>query len=171
MPYLPLLGAAAALALAGLLLRGADGTEPPAAAVPTAPAAPPVAAGHHVLVVEGDRNALAITAASAKTDPWAGVPAGFTSDWRLLIADDRGATLAEVPLDVRPFATGAADVGSADRVQGCIVTTARIGMLVNAPAFATAATYTFVRPGDGGRDAVLGTVTAARVRELAGGGR
>ena len=167
MQYLPILGAGAALAVLGLFLRGGPTAD---AAVPPPPL-PPVAAGHHVLVVEGDRNGLAITAASGKPDAWAGVPKGFASDWRLVIADAAGATLAEVPLDVRPFATGAADVGRADRVQGCIVTSARIGMLVNAPAFAAAASYTFVRPDERGRDVAIGVVPAGRVRELAGGGR
>jgi hypothetical protein len=86
-------------------------------------------------------------------------------------ADAAGATLADVPLDVRPFATGPAQVGRADTVQGCVVSSPRIGMLVNVPAFAAAASYTFVRPGDRGGDAVIGTVTAQRVGELAGGGR
>jgi hypothetical protein len=167
MQYLPVLGAGAALAVAALFLRNAP--PPPTAGEPGAP--PPVAAGHLVLVVEGDRNALTVTAASRKSAPWAGVPKGFTSDWRLVIADAAGATLAAVPLDVRPFATGAGDVGRADVVQGCIVSSPRIGMLVNVPAFATATTYTFVRPAERGGDAVLGSVTAQHIAELAGGGR
>ncbi len=166
MQYLPFLGAGAALAALGLLSHTAPG-EPASAAPPQ----PPVAAGHHVLVVEGDRNTLTITAASAKDAPWGGVPKGFTSDWRLVIADANGTPLAEVPLDVRPFATGVQQVGEPDHVQGCIVTSSRIGMLVNAPAFASAASLTFVRPGADGRDVVLGVVPAARVLELAGAGR
>jgi hypothetical protein len=171
MHYLPFLGAGvAALAVMGLMPRSEPGTTPDAATLRAAPE-PPVAAGHHVLVVEGDRAALSITAAAWKPEPWAGVPKGFASDWVLRIADAGGELLAAVPLDVSAFATGAGDAGGPDRVEGCIVRSPRIGMLVNAPAFAAAASYTFVRPADRGGEAVLGTVPGTRVRELAGGGR
>jgi hypothetical protein len=165
-----LLGAGAALAAIGWM--SATATTP--SAPPTDPAthtAAPLANGHHVLVVEGDRNALTITAASHKPDPWAGAPKGFESAWRLRIADASGALLADVPLDVSPFDTDAAALLRPVRVEGCIVRSAAIGMLVNAPAFATAATYTFVRPDAAGAPAAIGTVTGAQVRELAGGGR
>src|SRR5262245_21296540 len=158
------LGAAVALVALGWFFAPAT-TPPPAPQQP----APPVAGGHYVLVVEGDRNTLAITTAIGKQAPWAGVPKGFTSDWHLLIAGARGELLADVPLDVTPFATGANDRGV--HVQGCIVRDAKIGMLVNVPAFAAAASYTFTRPGGTGERAVIGTVSGDRVRELAGGGK
>ena len=159
-----LLGAGAACAAFGWLLVSP-------AAPPTPPAEPPAAAGHHVLVVEGDRNALTITAASHKPDPWAGVPKSFTSAWRLRIHDAAGTVLADVPLDVGPFDTDADAPLRRVRVEGCIVRSGAIGMLVNAPAFATAASYTFVRPQGEGEGVVIGTVTGERVRALAGGGR
>jgi hypothetical protein len=162
------LGAGIALVAIGWFFATAPGS--PAAPLPAAPPiAPPVANGHYVLVVEGDRDHLGITAAAGKEAPWAGVPKGLTSDWRLLIHDARGEVLADVPLDVTPFATRANDRGV--RVQGCVVHDARIGMLVNAPAFAAAASYTFTRPGGAGERVVLGTATGDRVRELAGGGK
>ena len=161
------LGAGAALAAFGWFLTSSGTTSPNAAMPPM----PPVADGHYVLVVEGDRTALAITAASAKVDPWAGVPKGFTSQWRLSIVDARGDTLAEVPLDVSQFATDAAAAGRGVRVAGCIVTSPHIGILVNVPAFANAAGYTFTRPGAADERIVLGTTTGDRVRELAGGGK
>ena len=158
----PLLGAAALLAAAGWLwLDGAT----PRTMLPPPP--PPVADGHYVLVVEGDRNALAVTHANRKTDPWAGVPKGFTSAWMLVIRDDRGAMLAEVPLDVTPFATGAGELGKPVRVEGCVVRDSRVAMLVNVPRFAAAASYAFTRV-DGGRTVALGAVAAETVRELAG---
>ncbi len=160
------LGAGAALAVLGWFFASA--TPAPAAPPPQEPE-PPVAAGHYVLVVEGDRNALTITCAAAKAAPWAGVPKGFTSDWRLAIQTARGEVLADVPLDMAPFATGANDRGV--RVEGCIVRDSRIGMLVSVPAFAAAASYTFTRPGAPGERLVLGALTGERVRTLAGGGR
>jgi hypothetical protein len=123
--------------------------------------------GHYVLVVEGDRAALAVTAASRKADPWGGVPKGLVSTWSLAIHDADGGLLATVPLDVSPFAV---DGPRGVRVEGCVVRDSRIGMLVNVPAFARAATYTFTRD-DGGAVRHLGTTTASQVQQLAGGGR
>ena len=56
------LGAGAALAVLGWFLTSAAGA-PAATQSPPQEPQPPAAAGHYVLVVEGDRNALAITAA------------------------------------------------------------------------------------------------------------
>ena len=123
-----------------------------------------------MLVVEGDRDQLAITHASAKPDPWAGVPKGFSSRWTLTVKDERGATLAEVPLDVSKFAVGAAEKGRPLRVEGCIVRDSHIAMLVNVPRFDAAATYTLTRI-DGDTVHVLGTATGAHVLDLAGIGR
>ena len=133
--------------------------------------APPVADGHYVLVVEGDRNALAVTFARKKADRWGGVPKGFDSNWRVSIRDRDDNELANVPLDVRPFATDAQSVGKGPRVYGCVVVTSKIGMLLNVPAFAEAATYEFSRTDADGAKTVLNTITGAAVRELAGGGR
>ncbi|HZN41797.1 MAG TPA: hypothetical protein VFD82_23535 [Planctomycetota bacterium] len=130
------------------------------------PQSPPVANGHYVLVVEGDRDQLTITHASAKTDPWAGVPKGFSSTWTLTVQDERGATLATVPLDVSKFAVAAAERGRPLTVEGCVVRDSRIAMLVNVPRFDAAATYTLTRQ-DGDRGHMLGTATGAHVRDLA----
>jgi hypothetical protein len=141
---------------------------------PAAPPAPPAApTGHYVLVVEGHRELLTITAASAKPDPWGGAPKGFDSAWRLRVEDRAGAPLADVPLDVRPFDVAEGALLRPTRVEGCIVTSPAIGMLVNVPAFAEAARYTFSRPGDAGEAAtrVIGVVDAEAVRALAGGRR
>lgn len=143
----------------------------PAPSTPPVAPTPPPANGHYVLVVEGTRNQLAITAASAKVDPWAGVPKGFDSPWRLRIADARGAVLADVPLDLSKFDTDAGAPLRPVRVEGCIVRSGAIGVLVNVPAFANAASYTFVRPEPQGEPTVIGTVTGEQVRALAGGGR
>ncbi|HEX5051638.1 MAG TPA: hypothetical protein VFZ65_07705 [Planctomycetota bacterium] len=143
---------------------------PVAPAAPPTPPEPPRANGHYVLVVEGDRDRLTITSANAKTDPWAGVPVGFASDWTLCVRDGGGAVLAEVPLDLTPFATSRAEKGQPVQVQGCIVRDSRIAMLVSVPRFDTAASYTFSHR-DAGADRTLGTVTGDAVRELAGGGR
>lgn len=161
------LGAGAALAVCGWFLSR---NLLPTAATPPVPLQLPTANGHYVLVVEGDRDALAITRAVAKADPWAGVPKGLRSDWQLTIRGGDGAVLATVPLDMSPFAVDAASRGTT-RVEGCIVRSGNIGMLVNAPAYATAATYTFTRAGDAGGSVVIGTASGAAVRELAGGGR
>lgn len=174
-----LVGAAAILVVGGLSLLP-RGTSP--AAAPTAPIAPtsPRAAtlpaaplppnGHFVLVVEGDRDALAITHANHKPDPWAGVPKGLRSAWTLTVRDAQAAVLAEVPLDVTPFAT---DVPTNTPVQvtGCVVRSPRIGMLVSVPAFAQAASYTFARRDGDGQLRSLGVVDGEAVRTLAGGGR
>lgn len=167
MHHVPLLAGAALIACAWLAFAPA---QPVAAAAPASAVAP---AGHYVLVVEGHRDLLTITAASAKADPWAGVPKGFDSAWRLRVEDRDGAPLADVPLDVRPFDVAPGALLRPTRVQGCVVTTAAIGMLVNVPAYANAARYTFTRPGEAGEaeQQVLGVVDAATVRALAGGGR
>lgn len=170
-----LVGAAATLLVAGLSLlpRG----DAPAAVFAPATAAPVAAApvalppnGHFVLVVEGDRDALAITHASHKLDPWAGVPTGLRSAWTLAVRDANGAVLAEVPLDLSQFAT---DVPPQTPVQvnGCIVRSPRIGMLVSVPAFADAASYAFTRRDGDGQVRSLGVVDGEQVRTLAGGGR
>ncbi|MFT7535126.1 MAG: hypothetical protein ACI85K_001077 [Hyphomicrobiaceae bacterium] len=135
------------------------------------PPAPPMANGHFVLVVEGDRNGLAVTFASKKTSPWAGVPKGFDSKWRASILDGKGAELANVPVDVRPFATDAQSVGKGPRVQGCIVIESKIGLLLNVPAFAAAQSYEFSRTDAAGVKTALGTMSGNAVRDLAGGGR
>ena len=78
------------------------------------------------------------------------------------------AQLAEVPLDVRPFATDAASQGKPAVVRGCIVVDTKIGMLVNAPRHQGAASYRFSRTDARGVVTQLGVVAAAKVRELAG---
>lgn len=137
---------------------------------PAIPAEPPVANGHWTLVVDGDRDRLTITGAVRKNDPWAGVPKGLKSAWTIVIDATDGSRLAEVPLDLVHFDTAPARKGGAVAVQGCVVRDPHVAMLVNVPAFASAASYTFVRR-DAEGIAELGTVTAARVTELAGGGR
>jgi hypothetical protein len=166
MQVLHLLGAGILLAGLGVLfvLGG------PAGNPSESPAAPP-ADGHCVLVVEGDRDRLAITHAVRKPDPWAGVPQGFASDWMLTIRDAAERVLAEVPIDVSKFETGALQKGQPLRVEGCIVKDARIAMLVNVPWFASAATYEFSRSGDASGRVAVGSVPAATVQRLAGGGR
>ena len=171
-----LVGAAAILVVGGLSLfpRDSSPAAPPAAPVamiaPPAPAAPLPPNGHFVLVVEGDRDALAITHASHKQDPWAGMPTGLRSAWTLTVRDAQGVVLAEVPFDVSPFAT---DVPKQAPVQvtGCVVRSPRIGMLVSVPAFAAAASYAFTRRDGDGQARSLGVVDGEAVRTLAGGGR
>lgn len=141
-----------------------------AAAAPALPT-PPEANGHYVLVVEGDRNGLGVTFARQKTARWAGVPKGFSSNWHVTVLDANGDELAKVPLDVRPFATNQNRVGKPATVHGCIVVESKIGMLVNVPAYAAAASYVFSRTENDGTVTTLGTTTGAQVRELAGGGR
>lgn len=186
-----LLGLGAVLAVAATMLVRSEPAAPAAAApdttalaTPAAPPAEPEAGpthepptepptepqGHYVLVVEGDRNHLDVTFARHKPAPWAGVPKGFTSTWLLRVRDADGDVLGTVPLDVRPFATGAADVGKPAEVRGCVVVDSRIGMLVNVPAFPNADRYELVRPGEQA-EVVIGAATGERVRELAGGGR
>jgi len=155
--------------LAGLwLLSVANG--PSTGGAPSVPPLPPVANGHYVLVVEGDRDQLSITHASPKPDPWAGVPKGFSSKWTLTVQDAGGATLAEVPLDLSKFAVAAAEKGRPLKVEGCIVRDSHIAMLVNVPRFDAAATYTLTRR-EGDTVHALGTATGSHVRELAGSGR
>lgn len=141
------------------------------ASTPKNLSAPPVANGHYVLVVEGDRNSLAVTFASKKSSPWAGAPKAFQSNWRVSVLDVQGQELANVPLDVRPFATDARSVGKPLHVNGCVVVDSKIGMLVNVPAFANAASYTFSRQDAAGIKVALGTTTGFKVRDLAGEGR
>lgn len=172
--HLPhLLGAGAAIAALGWLstLSSPPSPSPASPSPASGPSQPPVAAGHHVLVVEGNCNALAITAASRKPDPWAGVPKGFDSPWRLRVTDARGELLVEVPLDMSPFDTDPAAVLRPVRVEGCVVRSSTVGMLVNVPAFDEAANYTFVRLEGAPGGTPLGTTSADRVRELEGGGR
>jgi hypothetical protein len=167
------MGASAVLLTLGWLAFAVSNPAP----TDTAPAAaamsplPPTAAGHFVLVVEGDRNQLSITAASAKPDPWAGAPKGLTSAWELVVLDADGASLATIPLDLSAFATGIFEQGQPLQVQGCVVRDTRIGLLVSAPAFATAASYRFRYLTADGNKVVIGTVDGAQVRHLAGGGR
>ena len=174
-----LVGAAAILMVGGLslLARGfASATASAAlpstevAPPPATPLSPPLPNGHFVLVVEGDRDALAIPFARHKQDPWAGVPKGLRSAWTLTVRDAQDTVLAEVPLDVSPFAT---DVPTQTPVQvtGCVVRSPRIGMLVSVPAFAQAASYSFVRRDGDGQPRSLGIVDGEAVRRLAGGGR
>lgn len=161
------LGAVTAIAVGAWLVSVAR--EPAATAAHVAPT-PPTANGHFVLVVEGDREALAITHAAAKTEPWAGAPKGLLSHWRLAIHDGNGELLADVPLDMSKFELAPQARGTT-RVEGCLVRSGNIGMLVNVPAFASAATYTFTRPGDAGGTVAIGSVPGGTVRDLAGGGR
>lgn len=158
-----LLGASALLAgLSFVLAARSDG----AASDPVLPPQQPVANGHFVLVVEGDRDQLGITAVSQKLDPWAGVPKGLTSAWSLSIRDAAGAELANVPLDLSKFDLDPAQKGKPLRVQGCIVKDSHVAMLANVPCFANAASYVFLRD-----KTAVGTVEGAAVRQLAGGGR
>lgn len=165
--HLAAVGVVVAATAASFLALGAATPPLPPSASPAQPT------GHFVLVVEGHREQLAITAARAKPDPWAGAPKDLASAWRLRIEDAAGATLADVPLDVRPFDVEPGALLRKTRVDGCIVRSPAIGMLVNAPAFPHAARYTFTRPGDDGeaRAHVLGVVDGATVRALAEGGR
>jgi hypothetical protein len=133
--------------------------------------AQPTADGHYVLVIEGDRNGLAVTFASKKAAPWAGIPKGFASNWTVSIRDASDRELANVPLDVSAFATDARSLGKPVRVQGCVIVDSKIGMLLNVPAFAEAANYVFVRTDNQGAVVALGTTSGDQVRELAGGGR
>ncbi len=164
-----LLGAAAIMVVAALALQArSDRTAsaaPDAAAAAATPAAP---AGHYVLVVEGDRDGLGVTFARTKQAPWAGAPKGLVSSWRLAVLAADGSTLADVPLDVRRFATDAASQGKPVTVRGCVVVDSRIGMLVSVPRFANAARYRFTRTSERGVETNLGEVLASQVRELAG---
>jgi hypothetical protein len=183
------LGAGVALAAAGWFLLQSGQVPPiqvppvqvpptqvlPAEASPTgstpAPTTPIAANGHYTLVVEGNRNALAITTAVRKAEPWAGIPTGFTSKWQLQIHDAAGALLVAVPLDVTPFATEPQAFGRPATVEGCVVRDSRIGMLVNVPAYPTAHRYVFVRDDGQALPTVVSEVAASQVESSAGGGR
>jgi hypothetical protein len=148
----------------GTPVSSPDSTQPPLTSEP-------VADGHYVLVVEGDRNGLAVTFARKKADRWAGTPKGFASNWMVSIRDVADRELAKVPLDVSPFATDARSLGQPARVQGCVIVDSKIGLLLNVPAFVTAASYVFTRTDNVGVSVALGTTSGDAVRELAGGGR
>lgn len=158
-----LLGAGALFAGLGLFLLAPGATGGNTAGTPPTI---PVAAGHYVLVVEGDRDQLTITHANRKAEPWGGVAKGFTSDWSLSIRALDGSELANVPLDMSRFDLSAGAKGNARRVEGCIVTDSRVAMLANVPCHAAAASYVFLR-----EKTVVGTVDGATVERLAGGGR
>ncbi|MBX3462236.1 MAG: hypothetical protein KF830_03625 [Planctomycetes bacterium] len=162
-----LVGGALLAALGWLAAAGTGDAAPP---LLPPPPPPPAADGHYSLVVEGDRDHLAITHARAKAEPWAGVPKGLQSDWRLQIRAADRSLLAEVPLDLAAFDLAPARKGGAVEVDGCIVRDPRVAMLANVPRFAAAAEYTFVRR-QGDAEVWLGTTAGAAVRELAGGGR
>ena len=164
----------AALAAFGWFAASSGG--PSAPAQPLLPPAqplpvPPPPSGHYALVVEGDRDRLAITHANGKAAPWAGVPKGFTSAWTLTVLGADGQILAEVPLDVSAFDVSADRQGGPVQVTGCVVRDPRIVMLVNVPRFAEAAVYTFDRRDGDGVRTEIGRVDGNRVRALAGGGR
>ncbi|MCU0862186.1 MAG: hypothetical protein MUC36_00215 [Planctomycetes bacterium] len=168
------MGAGAVLLTLGWFTFAGPKSPPAAESAPTvaAPAPlPPIAEGHLVLVVEGDRNQLAITAAVAKVDPWGGAPKGLTSDWELEVLAADGTALATVPLDLSAFATGVFEQGQPLQVQGCVVRDTRIGMLVSVPAFAAAASYRFRHRTADGNHVVIGTQPSAQIRQLVGGGR
>lgn len=124
------------------------------------------ATGHDVLVVTGDRDALAVTGGSHKESTWAGPARGLVSAWSLSIRDAGDRELARVPLDMSAFALDAGSKGTGVTVEGCIVRDSRVAMLVNAPTFATADRYVFLRG-----DTAVGATPAATVRQLVGGGR
>ena len=145
----------------------ADGAPAAAPATPKAPPPPPLPeSGHYVLVIEGDRSALAITAASHKAAPWAGVQKGLESAWQLSIRDAEGQELRAIPLDMSPFDLRAERQGKGPTVTGCIVLDPRVGLLVNTPCLPGAASY---EPHHDGK--VVGSATALAVHDLAGGGR
>jgi len=158
-----LLGAGVVLASLGLFFSARDGAAPPAGGIQPQPAA---ADGHYVFVVEGDRDRLTIRHASHKSDPWAGVPKDFTSTWSLSIRDGNGSEIATVPLDMSKFDLSPRAKGKPLQAHGDIVVDARVAMLANVPCFENAATYTFLR-----EQTEIGTVDAAAVLKLAGGGR
>lgn len=158
-----LLGAGLVLASLGLFFSARDGAAPTAAGTPP----PPVAAdGHYVFVVEGDRDHLTISHANHKTDPWAGVPKDFTSTWSLSVRDGNGEELANVPLDMSKFDLSPRAKGKPLQSHGDVVVDARVAMLANVPCFGNTATYTFLR-----EQTEVGSVDAATVQKLAGGGR
>jgi hypothetical protein len=134
---------------------------------PSAPAAAPTAAGHCVLVIEGDRDRLDITHCQRKPDPWAGVPQGLQSDYELAILGLDGTQLARVPLDLSKFLLDPAAKGKPARSVGCIVLDPRVAMLANIPDFgAAAANYELLRAGQR-----IGGLDGEALRRLAEGGR
>lgn len=169
MHHTQLLGGVLLIAAIGWFATGSgpnSGDQPPV----QPPAEPPVADGHFALVVQGDRDQLTITHAVPKTDPWAGVPKGLTSSYTLRIRDAGGALLAEIPIDLSHFDLAADRKGGAVKVEGCEVRDPHVTTLVNAPRFAEAASYAFMRRDIGG-EVALGSVTGEQVQNLAGGGR
>lgn len=163
-----MLGAGVLVAALGWFLVPSTG--PGGLATTQTPAPPAVANGHYALVVTGDRGELTISHAVRKADPWAGVAKGAESPWTLSIRGANGAQLAAIPLDVVHFDLAPERQGGGIVVEGCSVRDPRITMLCNVPAFAEATSYVFTRR-DKDAVALLGMVTAARVAELAGGGR
>jgi|GEM_PF-5825287 len=165
-----LTGAAATAVVAAILLDQPEATAATVAAQTTqgSTTAGPQADGHYVLVVEGDRLGLDVSFASRKQAPWAGRPKGFESSWRLTVLDVAGTPLADIPLDVRPFATDPASHGKPAVVRGCVVIDSKIGMLVNVPRFTQASSYRFSREDARGVITLLGDVPAAKVRDLSG---
>ncbi|HLQ37041.1 MAG TPA: hypothetical protein VK348_04530 [Planctomycetota bacterium] len=117
--------------------------------------------GHLVLVVQGDAHALRVTNVVAKTDPFAGVPKGLTSDWQLVIADAAGAELGRYPIDMAHFDLEPANVGRGRVVTGDVVRDSRVTLLLSVPDFAAAASMTFVH----GQQQV-GAVSALELRQL-----
>lgn len=165
-----LLGAAAVAVVAALSsdVMRARGQRPAADGATSAlEAAASPQSGHYVLVVEGDRDALDVTFARTKHTPWAGAPKGLESSWRLAVLAADGGALADVPLDVRRFATDVASKGKPPAVRGCVVVESKIGMLVTVPRFAGAARYRFSRTDARGVVTMIGDVPATQVRELA----
>lgn len=160
-----ILGGGLLVAAFSLLAVRGDGT----GSQPTPPVPQqPIADGHYVLVVQGDRDQLTVAHANRKADPWAGVPKGLQSAWSLHVHGGDGQLLVSVPLDVSAFDLAAERKGGAIEVEGCIVHDPKIAMLVNVPRFAAAASYTFTRREAAG-EVTLGVVDGARVRDLAGG--
>jgi len=159
-----ILGGGLLVALFSWFAVRSDGTTPQA----NPPAEPPVADGHYVLVVQGDRDQLTIAHANAKADPWAGVPKGLQSAFHLHVHGRDGQLLADVPLDLSAFDLAPERKGGKIEVEGCIVRDPNVAMLVSVPRYPTAASYTFVRRGEGG-EVVLGVVEGRRVSELGGG--
>jgi hypothetical protein len=119
------------------------------------------ARGHLVLVIEGDVTQLRITHAVQKPDRWAGVPKGLTSEFALVVQDQKGKGLVRVPIDLSAFETDPAKIGTPVVVNGCEVRSTSIGVLLNVPSLPDAARYVIVRD-----KATLGTATAAELDAL-----
>ena len=148
--------------LAVIAALGLSGSRDPATAAP--PQDPPT--GHLVLVVEGDVSALRVTAAVGKADDWGGVPVGLASDFALVGLDAQGEEVLHVPIDLSAFDTDPAHIGAPTVVQGCIVRSPRIGVLVNVPADDRIQDYAIRHIG-----ATIGAATAADIAALLRGGR